>query len=89
MPITKPYMETYLQSLSLSDIPFSRAILSSQGIILKPISEKPKETRITAGYEGGYYYVRCSEGIRLLDLQPLLKNGYKIIGREGLLLKVR
>lgn len=45
--------------------------------------------RLKAGYMLGYYYIQCSDGVRLADLQQVLGNGYRIHGTHGLLIKRR
>lgn len=47
--------------------------------------------KIRAGYEGDtkQYYIQCSTGILLTDINKLIEAGYQISGNMGFLIKER
>lgn len=83
-------MEIYTKELKKFDLPATTSILRKMSNIeLKDKPAQKPQARILAGYEAGYYYVRYHDGIWLSQVGQLLKSGYKIIGWQECMVKVR
>ena len=83
-------MQIHTEYLNKEEMPATSALLKAGlGIELPEKEARKPVAKIYAGYEGGYYLIRCEEGIWLSQVAPLFKQGYKIMGWKSMLYKIR
>ncbi len=77
-----------LQQIRKDSLPATDAILRQcldAELVQELAAAEPQ--RIYAGHTPSYDWMTCPEGMRLIDLRDIFKQGYRIHGAKGMLLR--